>query len=109
MNGQILKNMSALSIGRLVILCLALAVLARPISTISLKLTEVKYEFIDDFEKNESFEIKVYVDFELDEQRFSYTNFNLPLLASANSRDYSNPRKNVEDFSPNVQIPPPEV
>ncbi len=64
---------------------------------------------IDDFEGNASHEIEVYIDFESEEQPPLYTNFNLPLLASANSQDYCNPLKNIEDFSPNVLIPPPKV
>jgi hypothetical protein len=106
---QIFRNVSPLSLGLLAILCLVLVVFARLTSTIPLKLFEVKYELIDDFEGNESFEIEVYVDFESEEQPFLYTNLILPLLASGNSQDYSNSLKNIEDFSPDVLMPPPEV
>ncbi len=109
MKYQIFRNISPLSLGRLAILCLALIVFAGLVSTIPLKLFEVKYELIDDFEGNESFEIEAYVDFESEEQPHFYTNFILPLMASGNSQDYSIPFKNMEDFSPNVLIPPPEV
>jgi hypothetical protein len=106
---QIFRNISPLSLGRLAILCLVFVVFGRLISTIPLKLFEVKYELIDDFEGNESYEFEVYVDFESEEQPPLYTNFILPLLASGNGQDYSIPFKNMEDFSPNVLIPPPKV
>ena len=107
MRGQMNKNITLLSFKHMIILSLVLYVSVKPISSILLPITDVKYDLFDDFEKNESTEKENNI--EKTELTNYYANDIQIELNFDHTQNYYTTQSNIKNFKPEIQLPPPKL
>lgn len=107
MRGQMNNNITLLPFKYIIILSVVLSVLAKPISSILVQLTDVKYELFDDFEKNESTEKESNI--EKTELTNYYSNYIQIELNFDHTKNYYTTQSIILNFKPEIQLPPPKL
>ena len=109
MKSQIYRNIILSSLSYIIITSLVLSVLTKPVFTFLLQMTDVSYEFVDDFEKNESTNKEAKSELEQEEQSIFYIYFNEIELNSEHIKGYNNSQRSILNFNPNIHLPPPKI
>lgn len=101
------ENITLLPFKYIIILSLVLSVLAKPISSVLVQITDVKYELFDDFEKNESTEKESNI--EKTELTNYYANYIQIELNFDHTQNYDTTQSNIINFKSEIQLPPPKL
>ena len=109
MKNRIYKYLMHSYLRHLILLCLVVVVLVKPVSILFIGSTDVKYELYGDFEETEATEKEANKDFEQEEQSLFYTDLIQMTLNAYPTTDYFNLHKNTLDFSPGIHLPPPKI